>query len=132
MTTEDDFHAALDAEPKNWHARLVFADFLQELGDARAEGYRAMGVRRRTPVIGYDKVQLRWWDASSGNPPKGSDDLPRDWLDLIAGGQRSEIGIYVMFPTRRAAEDAAARAFAQLPPERRAELLVPARRARRQ
>lgn len=30
MTTEDDFQAALDANPDDWQTRLVFADWLEE------------------------------------------------------------------------------------------------------
>ena len=37
MTTEDDFQQALDANPDDHHTRLVFADWLQERGDPRAE-----------------------------------------------------------------------------------------------
>ena len=43
MTTEDDFQAALDANPNDWQTRLVFADWLDERGDVRASGYRALG-----------------------------------------------------------------------------------------
>ena len=50
MTSEDDFQAALDTSPDDWQTRLVFADWLQERGDPRAEGYRALAVHRRIPV----------------------------------------------------------------------------------
>ena len=40
MTKEDDFQKALDAHPEDWQTRLVFADWLQERGDPRAEFLR--------------------------------------------------------------------------------------------
>lgn len=49
MTTEDDFQNAIDASPDDWNARLVFADWLQEQGDPRAEGYRALGALKWCP-----------------------------------------------------------------------------------
>ena len=123
MTTEDDFQAALDADTSDWQTRLVFADWLEEQGDPRAEGYRALGTRRRAPVPTYRAPQVRWWDEASENGPKGPDDIPRDWLDLIASSKRGFYGDYVLFDSRREAEDAAALAFAKLPARRRATLL---------
>jgi uncharacterized protein (TIGR02996 family) len=38
VTTEDDFQSALDKDPEDWQTRLVFADWLQEHNDLRAEG----------------------------------------------------------------------------------------------
>lgn len=55
MTTEDDFQAA--THPDDWQTRLVFADWLEECGDPRAVGYRALGFRRLHPLF------TRWWDA---------------------------------------------------------------------
>ena len=43
VTTEDDFQRALDKNPDDWQTRLVFADWLEERDDPRAEGYRALG-----------------------------------------------------------------------------------------
>ena len=72
MTTEDDFQAALDADPENWQTRLVFADWLQERGDPRAEGYRALGVLRRRPFRwGTRTPTRRGWSYHSG---EGSSD----------------------------------------------------------
>jgi uncharacterized protein (TIGR02996 family) len=51
MTSEDDFQAKLDETPYDWQTRMVFADYLGDLDDPRAEGYRLMGVRCRTPVM---------------------------------------------------------------------------------
>lgn len=125
MTTEDDFQAALDAHPDDWQTRLVFADWLQERGDPRAEGYRALGALRRRGLP--DLEYACWFDAHEqrGGDDKASD-LPRDWFRLIEGGNRDlYVSSAAAFPTRRAADDAAARAFGQLPPSRRTELLNP-------
>lgn len=44
MTTEEDFQRALDADPENGGLRMVFADYLDEQGDPRGPGYRALGL----------------------------------------------------------------------------------------
>jgi uncharacterized protein (TIGR02996 family) len=53
LTTEDDFQNALDANPEDHQTRLVFADWLQERVDPRAEGYRALGRLRVQPHAAY-------------------------------------------------------------------------------
>ena len=133
MTTEDDFQAMLDACPDDHVTRLILADWLQERGDPRAEGYRALGVRRLFPCLQEwpedVKVPVSFCFAS----PRGclvknsrTDDirkhiLPQDWFNQIDGH-----GLYwtADYASRREAEDAAALAFATLPAARRAELLA--------
>lgn len=46
MTHPDEaaFQAALDVDNLDHFTRLVFADWLEERGDIRAEGYRALGT----------------------------------------------------------------------------------------
>src|SRR5262245_43724780 len=88
MTTEEDFQAALDANPDDWQTRLVFADWLQERGDPRAEGCGALGALHRSPAC---------WRAHEGRPYPlwgwlkrsrtdiGAEEiLPDDWYALIA------------------------------------------------
>lgn len=131
MSTEDAFQAALDAHPDDWHTRLVFADWLDELGDGRAEGYRALAERKLCPYFDPHDP-LCWWTTidSTCVPLKGLHGsgctLPDDWLHAIEG-----LGADPRFRpcdreiralSRRQAEDAAARAFATLPARRRAEL----------
>ena len=41
MTSENDFQVALNANPDDHNTRLVFADWLQNRNDPRAEAYRA-------------------------------------------------------------------------------------------
>jgi uncharacterized protein (TIGR02996 family) len=133
MNDENAFQAALDANPGDHTTRLVLADWLQEHGDPRAEGYRALGVLRlqpchldaecftpehpaaRTPEY-LDKF---WWC----NAPAARYEqfrLPRDWYQRLTWpGSPDE-----NYATRREAEDAAALAFSKLPPKRRAALLA--------
>lgn len=136
MTTEDDFNAALDACPEDWQTRLVFADWLQERGDPRAEGYRAIASNRFVfcDQAARGKGAFSWIPLEpstifeSGYDDTGDpSDIPSDWFDELVGGELRERGPWgggsVQYPNRRAAEDAAALAFAELPAERRAELL---------
>ena len=120
MTSEDDFQRALDADPDDWQTRLVFADWLQDRDDQRAEGYRALGLNQRVPI----RRSARRWAWYSCRHTTGDD--VTSWIrgvlpDFWATVRGSKIGSH---RTRRAAEDAAALAFAKLPPERRAELLA--------
>jgi uncharacterized protein (TIGR02996 family) len=139
VTTEDDFHAALDANPDDWHTRLVFADWLQECGDVRADGYRALGLWRVMTI----RIQMA---DESGEP---SDDW--QWIygtdENLQGEARAQWGKCFMpglwfkklkqrnkhdgmpwwryYDTRREAEDCAAYAFLRLGTKRRTELLNP-------
>jgi uncharacterized protein (TIGR02996 family) len=140
MTTEDDFQSALDATPEDWQTRLVFADWLEERGDLRAEGYRALGrlakrsmlCKMNSPMTGVPaagaffifgnatlndaSMLARWADCI----------LPLDWYNLLPVAPENPVPrstTWRYWTTRRKAEDDAAQAFASLPPERRAELL---------
>lgn len=132
MTTEQDFHAKLDADPSDWQTRLVFADWLDDQGDVRAEGYRALARgRHRTDTTSGGGVisAFHWWDRTFTDRVYADYphifhpcSLASDWFELLNG--RPEGTHRRDFDTRRAAENGAARAFAKLPPERRAALLV--------
>lgn len=135
MTTEDDFQCALYADHSDWQTRLVFADWLQEQGDVRAEGYRALGILCVWPAI---HIQDSVW-GSDAHPSRDNPDwfrfnkhllLPADWFHLIpfredsGDWENSTRKIWVRFPLgRREAEDAAALAFSRLPGATRAALL---------
>lgn len=136
MTTEDDFQRQLDANPDDFHTRLVFADWLQERGDERAEGYRALGRLRLIAHDGGRGFHYGWCccdnphiTGSLQNPASRSpawrkykqSGLPVPWFAVMALSGEYWIELW---RTRREAEDAAALAFAKLPPERRAELLA--------
>lgn len=132
MTTEEDFQAALDAHPDDWQTRLIFADWLDERGDPRGPGYRALGVLRRRPVDMTGTVFC--WSFHNGKgtyvgthkrrPKKHS--LPQIWIDAMtsfSGSFWAHGGHSRGLSTRRAAEDAAALAFARLPAARQRALL---------
>ena len=136
MTTEDDFQAALDAAPDDAHLRLVFADWLDEQGDERAAGYRCLGLLRRVvyerpPEYRYNNYG-NFLFGESGNTEYGDGDqqvlayLDADWYKLLKPLAATYWKYWAEFSTRRDAEDAAARAFLLLPPERQAELLAAA------
>jgi uncharacterized protein (TIGR02996 family) len=138
VTTEDDFNAALDADPEDWQTRLVFADWLQERGDPRAEGYRALGILRMAPLSSdYSGVfqkrlrHWRWvyhWDNNDRwvkmrerQEAGDAHVLPAVWS---ARANRTGSALDLGGAVRREVEDAAARAFSKLPAECRAGLLV--------
>ncbi len=130
MTTEDDFQKALVAEPKDWHLRLVFADWLDEHNDPRAEGFRAMGLRRVAPALWI--VGGGPWVWLNAHYHSGYKDraeelrpalLPDDWYDLLPP-LRTPDRCAVERRVLREALDDAALAFAQLPAACRAELLA--------
>ncbi len=147
MTSEDDFQASLDANPDDHLTRLVFADWLQERDDPRAEGYRALGVNavhaysvlRAEPHYKFAQKnpQLHGWGAKGNTGPYDSYPayrfaiIARDWFDLIRckplmdgrNDLNSSPTYWKYFLSRSAAEDAAAVAFLKLPAQRRAELL---------
>lgn len=126
MTTEDDFQNALAAEPRDWQTMLVFADWLEERGDPRAEGYRALGLLRRVPAaFGRLWVWLnaRWARSYNDTEDKRAATLPDDWYDLIPRVKDNSECAAERTTLRKSLNDAA-RAFVKLPPERRAELIA--------
>lgn len=140
MTTEDDFRRALDAHPDDHHTRLVFADWLDEHGDPRGEGYRALGALRLWPFEWNNPPDpggvSRWlFHNGKGNyrgvPIPDEHRLPQDWIDAITGKKQRQpliicwdIGTGGTPAPRSLMEDAAALAFAKLPAKRRATLLA--------
>jgi len=128
MTTEDDFQAALDADPADWQTRLVFADWLEERGDVRAEGYRALGVLRKCPQRDHATGAWRWLGSGEQSDRHY---LGADWHDALKrlgwgwclDGSIGWAAVGDSMYHRRTADDEAAIAFSKLSPERRAELL---------
>jgi uncharacterized protein (TIGR02996 family) len=132
VTTEDDFQLALDANPRDWHTRLVFADWLQDRSDPRAAGFRAIALNKRYPLsaraagLGTDG---HWWHRGALGEGATHNNVPDDWFALLPPGA----GNGTFWPVyrhdednllpRRDCESALALAFADLPPERQAELL---------
>lgn len=132
MTSEEDFQTMLDANPDDHATRLVFADWLQDRDDPRAEGYRALGANEfhacdSLPATGsrrkkkwLPRLETCWFCGAFAEPHWK---LPQDWFDALGrrdGGEEWTRD----YENRRAAEDAAALAFLKLSAERRAELLL--------
>lgn len=124
MTSEIDFRMALDEAPADWQTRLVFADFLQERNDPRADGYRVLGFMRRYP---YRQRREDWtWHGSRTATPD-EHKLPDDWFHELSNSHNLDAWPQMKNALPRCqVEDAAALAFARLLPERRAELLAQA------
>lgn len=113
MTSEDEFQAMLDANPDDWQTRLIFADWLEDRADVRADGYRALGHLRRVPVAGKNmNDKATFWCYTNGSYVGAAlhpQIMPDDWRALIGDACL----------TRREMEDEAARVFAMLPAHRR-------------
>jgi uncharacterized protein (TIGR02996 family) len=128
VTTEDDFQRNLDDNPENWTLRTVFADWLQDHGDTRAEGYRAIARQKRLPLRMESHGRDAWW-WYRGNSPFHNN-IPDDWFALLPAGPGSELFWPLLtrkenVRSRRQCEDELARAFAELSETRRQQLLTP-------
>jgi hypothetical protein len=100
---------------------------LQDRDDPRAEAYRALGRLRRNPAC-WPACETRpfvlWgWLARSQTDIAAEEILPDDWYALIARDDGNTT-LAAERRTRREAEEDAVVAFAELPAERRAELLA--------
>ena len=136
MTTEDDFQRVLDAQPDDWQTRLVFADWLQERGDPRATGYRAIAVQERCPFKRrhLDRDACWWCSSTAAAHDDARNAIPHDWFALLPRGEGSNLFWPLHTPTggirsRRECEDALALAFSRLPTDRQGALLDPEHRA---
>lgn len=132
MTTESDLQAMLDLNPDDWQTRGVLADWLRDRDDPRADGYAALALLRRYPVLWQGAPGARRWGwlhsgtARMYRPNRWPHAvLPDDWYAILPrfpiGGRFSDVA--EQWPTRQAAEDEVALAFPPLPADRRAELL---------
>lgn len=139
MVTEEDFQRNLDKRPRDFLLRLVFADWLEEKGDERASGYRALGVHKIRPYKIRTTSDSTWcYHNGYGIDSKGrmhkEHIMPQDWLDLSQQQEDYRLchkrSMYLnnclsrcVAPTRKWLEDVAALAFTLLNPERQRELL---------
>jgi uncharacterized protein (TIGR02996 family) len=128
MTTEDDFRRALAAHPDDWQTLAVYSDWLRERDDERADGYQALAALRLHPIpdsavgwiLGRDDN-----DQYNQKPQAVPGLLPPDWYQFLAASSELKVhGAWWCSGELLALFDAAARAFAKLPPERRAVLLA--------
>lgn len=135
-TEEQAFRAALDANPNDRTARLVFADWLQARDDPRATGHRALAtLKKRADQWGNrpngapadaEANRFEWWKQGQGGTGYRYQ-LPSDWFTEVETPFVYRDGEDVVckdFMTRAEAEDAAALAFSKLPADRQAELLA--------
>lgn len=121
MHTESDFQDALDLDINNWQLRLVFADWLQEQGDRRAAGYRALGRLRLYP-LNESRRHSFLNDRASDHHKQHI--LPTEWRKALLWHSNAPLcGMVMDWPTRKKAEDDVALAFLLLPPERQQELM---------
>lgn len=130
MTAEDAFQAVLDANPQDWQARLVFADWLDERGDPRADGYRMLGYARMAPAGPGNESQegqQRWWWLETVTGRSHSCNvksywychLTTKWCEAPPGFHQSWAGERVVYDSRREAEDDAAVAWSKVDPKKR-------------
>lgn len=137
MTTEEDFRAMIDANPLDFGTLLVFADWLDDRDDSRAEAWRALGVQR-VAVFDAENGKVPKWPAPErytfGDYRCGPDDhslLPKDWfsqcVEIVGPDGLNEFlgGAWFGKPTAREGYDVVVAALLQLPAERRAELCDP-------
>lgn len=137
MTTEEDFRAMIDANPLDFATLLVFADWLQDRDDPRAEAWRALGVQR-VAVFDAENGKVPRWPAPErytfGNYRCGPDDqskLPEDWFrrcaEIVGPNRLNEADGKAWYgePTARESYEVAVAAFLRLPAERRAVLCDP-------
>jgi uncharacterized protein (TIGR02996 family) len=130
MHSEEDFQAALDASPADWQIRLVFADWLQEEGDPRAEAYRTLGNLRITPDMNF---KIRYSCVSDDRWHRNMEDrsvLPQSWYYMMPTIP-SEGGKYCMArlrhdETRYIAETKVVTAFMELSDYTKQEILFKA------
>lgn len=128
MTTEEDFQRTLDRQPFDFQTRLVFADWLQDKGDKRADGYRAMARREfLCELVVIDRFSRsgfanQWFFCVGDVSEKDIDTsvhypyLPSDWFaDIVAEPKTPTIEHWRHFRLRETAENSIAEAFAKLP-----------------
>ncbi len=147
MTTEEDFQAMLDANPHDHVTRAVFADWLEERGDERAAGYRALAQFRRFPAYSNhagngSSLPFDWfegWSFYGGGcewyKRTTPNELPDSWRWKLPCNSRKATGDQGMIGgswqrTRREAEDAAALAWLELTDAERADVLAKGQVAR--
>lgn len=134
MNDEEAFQTALDANPDDHLTRAVFADWLDDRDDPRGPGYRELARRNLRPVLQPGPVGMWGWTVKNNwfiqcymggatvlksrtvtqaDVDKGRRyvvaGLPTEWFAMIESACR-----WKHYTTRRAAENAAARAWAEL------------------
>ncbi len=133
MLTETDWQHTLDTcDPAERSALLlIFADWLEDRGNRRAKGYRALGINGRCPMPSDRYGRLEWRCYGDGEMTDDPASLPADWWEELAGElpatPTTVLREYLEYDSRREMDNAAAKSFARLPLARQHSLLtVPA------
>lgn len=132
--TEKALQAAIDRDPTDWLARGALADYLEEIGDERAVGWRALNATGRVPWHWTGSKDKGWWTDPTNSSSflkeltRSRSVLPYDWFDLLSSKEtqtfyeRDLIAWPQSLGWWRPLNEAAL-AFARLPPDRQSELL---------
>lgn len=138
VSEEAAFIAALTADPFDRTARLVYADWLCErerysdevFQRLLADGYTAIRAFNLVPYIFHSWSNYTVLPTDHGFIDRS--ELPQDWYEIVF--ENSDVSdrnatlptpkSWVSHASKCVAYERAARAFAELPPERRAELLA--------
>ena len=121
FSDEEAFQAYLDANPEDYLAREVFADWLQDRDDPRAEGYRALGQSRKKAWYFCGSENWGFFNTLAFHDDylKEHPNLLPSIIDNSWESEIEEKGD----KTRAKAEDAVALAWGKRTPERQAEIL---------
>jgi hypothetical protein len=119
--TEAAMQAKLDDDPSLGWVRQVLADYLDEIGDERAMGYRVMGLLgvypRKIGLEGFRMIGNWWWSSPGRLFPNCLPEMWNKFLITEPNDDKWEA------PTRREVEDNAARAWLKLAPTHQEHIL---------
>jgi uncharacterized protein (TIGR02996 family) len=108
MTGEQFFRSALDVRPEDMALRLLFAEWLEERGDYRAQGFRWMSRLGKWPF--WLPSSRRWSWTHPANTFPYHNHLSRELYDLLPEENDSDWKKYV---TLQEAEEALCRILAK-------------------
>lgn len=110
LTDEEFFQEALDAAPNDSAARWLLAEWFGDRGDESAEGYRWMGSEAIMPQDYRGTRTWDWNDEMHFSELPGA--IPHGLFNQLQGGRLSVSSGYREYRTRRIAEKALCRVFA--------------------
>ncbi len=117
MNTETALQSHLDENPDDHTGRMVLADYLQEHGDPRAEGYRALGTNKKhaiSTIVGENTPHHQFTKQTNFTRTQPQC-LPEHWFHLLrAEPNTPKHPTRQLYTTRQRAEDAAALAHSKL------------------
>lgn len=119
MSIEHTFEALLDEYPHDWEMRLVYADWLDEIGETvKANGQRWQAMERKTPKRSNGVTAWYWLDSKWEHFA-----IPAAALipNHLCGSPKHRTKVYSIFETR---QDAEAELAAELAAELRRQGIV--------